>query len=148
MKPRIFLDTNVVIDYLAARAPFGEAAYQIFLRNQNFDLCISALSFTTVYYVLRKECGHEKLLDIINKLLTIVTILPVDSDIVKNAAKSEFADFEDAVQYFTARTANSDYITANSDYIITRNVKDYKLSEINIMTPMEFLQKTDGDPKG
>lgn len=141
MKPRIFLDTNVVIDYLAARAPFGEAAYQIFLKNHNFDLCISALSFTTVYYVLRKECGHEKLLDIINKLLTIVTILPVDSDIVKNAAKSEFADFEDAVQYFTARAANS-------DYIITRNVKDYKLSEINIMTPMEFLQKTDGDPKG
>ncbi len=31
MKPRIFLDTNVVIDYLAARAPFGEAAYRIFL---------------------------------------------------------------------------------------------------------------------
>lgn len=64
--------------------------------------------------------------------MDIVNVLPVNSDIIENAVRSEFTDFEDAVQYFTA-------LSASSDYIITRNVKDYSLSEIEVFSPDEFL---------
>lgn len=132
MKKRIFLDTNIIIDYLSGRKPFGENAYKIFLMHNDAELCISALSFTTIYYVLRKGHDHRHLLDLLKDLMDIVYVLPVNSDIIENAVRSEFTDFEDAVQYFTA-------LSASSDYIITRNVKDYSLSEIEVFSPDEFL---------
>ena len=137
MKKRIFLDTNIVIDYLANRQPFAEDAYQIFIQSEmpDIELCISALSFTTIYYVLRKECGHQQLLELLEKLRSLVIVLPTGNDVIKKALESKFSDFEDAVQYYTA-------IAGASDSIITRNVKDYTLSQIEVLTPAQFLKKS------
>ena len=129
---RIFLDTNIVIDYLADRQPFGKDAYRIFQMHNDMDICVSSLSFTTIYYVLKKGLTRDELLSLIIDLQSIVSILPVDARVIANAAKSEFKDFEDAVQYFTA-------LSASSDYIITRNIKDYTHSAIKAVTPQTFL---------
>jgi predicted nucleic acid-binding protein len=48
---------------------------------------------------------------------------------------SDFGDLEDAVQYFSAKAKDV-------DIIITRNKKDFKLSEIKVLTPAEFLKET------
>jgi predicted nucleic acid-binding protein len=68
----------------------------------------------------------------LNKLLVYVDILSVDSDIIRLALNSIFKDFEDAVQYYTS-------IKNNLDIILTRNIKDYKSTDIPVMTPDEFL---------
>ena len=134
MKRRIFLDTNIIIDYLSKRVPFGEAAKQIFsLSPRKNQLCISALSFTTIYYVLRKHFEHPELLEMLNVLQQMVEVLPTDGTIVSSAILSDFKDFEDAVQNYTA-------IAGNASVIITRNPKDFASSAIPVYTPTEFLQ--------
>jgi predicted nucleic acid-binding protein len=62
----------------------------------------------------------------------VLTVLNVDDSILQKALESEFADFEDAVQYFTA-------MQNEIKYIITRNTEDYKKSAIPVYTPTEFL---------
>lgn len=135
---KVFLDTNIVIDYLSKRKPFGEKACLIFLLGQEpeseVELCISALSFTTIYYVLRRESSHQKLLGLLEDLRSLVMVLPADDEIIGKAIKSDFADFEDAVQYYTA-------LSAGSDFIITRNVKDYAMAEVPVLAPEDFLKR-------
>ena len=134
MKRRIFLDTNIIIDYLSKRIPFGEAAKQIFtISPRNNQLCISALSFTTIYYVLRKHFDHPNLLQMLSDLQQIVEVLPTDDAIISLAIHSDFKDFEDAVQYYTA-------LAANVSVIVTRNPKDFVHSTIPVYAPTEFLQ--------
>jgi len=134
MKRRIFLDTNIIIDYLSKRIPFGEAAKRIFtISPRNNQLCISALSFTTIYYVLRKHFDHPNLLQMLSDLQQIVEVLPTDDAIISLAIHSDFKDFEDAVQYYTA-------LAANVSVIVTRNPKDFVHSTIPVYAPTEFLQ--------
>jgi len=134
MKKRIFLDTNIVIDYLSKRMPFSEDALRIFsLPPRYYQLCISALSFTTIYYVLKKHFKQEELLYKLDILQNLVEVLPTDNEMISSAIHSEFTDFEDAVQYYTA-------LKGNSSIIITRNPKDFRRSEIPVYTPEEFLQ--------
>ena len=134
MKRRIFLDTNVVIDYLSKRMPFSEEALRLFSLPPRFhQLCISALSFTTIYYVLKKYFEQKELLNKLDVLQNLVEVLPTDDEMISSAIHSEFSDFEDAVQYYTA-------LKGNSTMIITRNPKDFMKSEIPVYTPTEFLQ--------
>ena len=51
---------------------------------------------------------------------------------IEQALNSDFADLEDAFQHYTA-------LENSLDVIITRNIKDFKLSEIPVLTPSEFL---------
>ena len=57
MKQRLFLDTNIVIDLLAERHPFFEAAAKVITPTEggHFTLVASPLSFANAYYVLVKN---------------------------------------------------------------------------------------------
>lgn len=69
-------------------------------------------------------------------MIQILEIVGVDKDIVIQALESEMADFEDAIQVFSAK---SNLI----DLVITRNVADFASSGMKAMTPQEFIQKFD-----
>lgn len=129
----LFLDTNVVIDYLAKRESFAEDIYRLIMAcsSRDWQLSISALSFTTIYYVLHKQCEHKQLLDLLSDVRKAFCVCDVDGEIIKHALHSDFHDFEDAVQCFTAQKADA-------DVIITRNVKDFVSSPILVKTPKEF----------
>ena len=134
MRKKVFLDTNIIIDYLSNRKPFGEDALRIFsLPPLQCQLCISALSFTTIFYVLRKHFNRSELLEMLNSLKLLVEVLPTDEDVISSSLQSDFSDFEDAVQYHTA-------LYGNASFIITRNTKDFGQSTIPVYTPSEFLQ--------
>ena len=135
---RIFLDTNIVIDYLAKREPFAEDAYQLFSKGKagKYKLCISSLSFTTIFYVLKKICEHGKLMELLEKLQSLSEVLPVNAEIIQSAIESDFTDFEDAVQYYSATAADC-------QVIITRNAKDFITANIPVYTPAEFLNIQD-----
>jgi hypothetical protein len=65
----------------------------------------------------------------------MVGILPVDEKIIALALSSRFRDFEDAVQYYTAAQNGM-------TCLITRNVRDYKGSELPVLTPAEYLSQS------
>ena len=129
----LFLDTNVVIDYLAKREPFAEDICRLIVASScsDWQLSISALSFTTIYYVLRKQYPRERLMELLSDISEAFYVCEVDGVVVDKALHSEFHDFEDAVQCYTAQKSKA-------DVIITRNVKDFGASPILVKTPKEF----------
>lgn len=132
----LFLDTNIAIDLLSKREPFYDAAAILFTLGdrKQVKLYISSLSFSTIYYLLRRQMGAEKAMDVLQRFRILVHILPVKDTTVDKALNSDFTDFEDAIQYYSA-------IENGIKVIITRNVKDYKASTVPVITPDEFLKK-------
>ena len=132
---QVFLDTNIIVDFLAVRKEFYTNAAIIMSLglNKKIKLQASAMSFGTVSYLLKKNDANTiKLL--IKQFCTYCDIEIVDGDCVESATQSKFDDFEDAMQYRCAQKAKA-------DYIVTRNTKDFKLSEIPALTPEEFLKE-------
>jgi len=132
----IFLDTNIVIDYLTNRKPFSKTALRLFAlaENKTIKLNISAISFTIIYYVLRKNNSHKSIIENLISLSDLCNIILVNRNIIEQALKSDYTDFEDAVQYCSALQ------NPNCSTIITRNIKDFQPSTIKVMLPDEFLR--------
>ncbi len=131
----VFIDTDVIVDFLIDRKPFSLESAKIFslIDQKKIKGCVSSLSFSNLYYVLRKLGTHKKVISSLQELSELVDILKVDSDTVKSALASDFKDFEDSIQYFAAQEYKK------VDFIITRNIKDYKDSSLPVMTPETFL---------
>lgn len=131
---RLFLDTNVILDLLAERHPFYNPIAKIatLADQKKLILVASPLSFTTVEYVLRKFEPSESVLNKLRKFKIICEISEVNDETIDKALNSDFKDFEDAVQYFSA-------LHAQCTVIITRNEKDFKHSTLAIMTSEEYL---------
>jgi len=132
---RIFVDTDVILDFLMKREPFHLASAGIFelAKNGEVALAASASCFTDIFYIFRKIAGNDKAKQAINLLLIYVEVLEVNSNIIKKSTESLFEDFEDAVQYFTA-------LNSKMDVLLTRNITDYVLDDIPVMKPDEFLK--------
>lgn len=131
---RIFLDTNVILDLLGERVPFFDSIAKVatLADQKKLTIIVSPLSFTTIDYVLNKYESSESVLNKLRKFKIICEICELNEEIIHKALNSNFKDFEDAVQYFTA-------LHSNSSIIITRNGKDFKNSTIPIMTAEEYL---------
>ena len=131
---RIFLDTNVILDLLGERVPFFDSIAKVatLADQKKLAIIVSPLSFTTIDYVLNKYESSESVLNKLRKFKIICEVCEVNEETIDKALHSNFKDFEDAVQYFTA-------IQSNCSIIITRNGKDFKNSTIPIMTAEEYL---------
>ena len=131
----VFIDTDVIVDFLTDRKPFSLESAKLFslIDQKKIKGCVSSLSFSNLYYVLRKLGSHKKVINSLQELSELVDILKVDSEIIKSALTSDFKDFEDSIQYFAAQEQKK------VDCIITRNIKDYKDSSLPVMTPETFL---------
>ena len=132
----LFIDTNVIIDFIIDRQPFSREAAQVFtlIDQRKVKGYASALSYSNIYYVLRNYASQKKVITMLNELSDLVGILKVDDDIIKASLASDFKDFEDAIQYYTAQEYK------RIDVIITRNIKDYKKSSLPVMTPETFMK--------
>lgn len=131
----IFLDTNIVLDLLAHRMPFYTEAAKLFslADKKKIVLSVSALCLADINYILSKQIPEMEVRKILRKFKVLVSVLPLDDKITDLALNSEFRDFEDAIQYFTA-------IENDQDLIITRNQPDFKESKIPVMTAGEFIK--------
>lgn len=131
----IFIDTNIVLDLLEKREEFYKEV-QILFSNADqltkINIFVSALTIANTYYILRKYYTNEIVKGIVAKFKILVEVLPINDKIIELALLSDFKDFEDALQYYTA-------IENNMDVIITRNKKDFNLSELPVFTAKEFL---------
>jgi predicted nucleic acid-binding protein len=131
---RILLDTNVILDVALKREPFYGAAAAILEASDYRDihLFITASSVTDLYYVVRKEKGHDLGIQFLRNLLDCVDVCSMDKSILLAALSYDFSDFEDAVQSAAA-------VGDKMDVIVTRNKTDYAKSLVKALSPDEFL---------
>ena len=132
---KVFLDSDVVMDHLADRQPFAENAHRLFALAETgkISACVSSLSFSNLYYILRKLKGHAGTLALLEKLKRIVRVSTVGDSEIAAALASAFKDFEDSIQHFAAKAEGGIHA------IITRNPDDYIASEIRVLSPEQFL---------
>mgnify|MGYP006208507673 CR=1 FL=1 len=133
---KVFVDTNIIVDLIADRKPVSKFALQIFsLAEENkIELFTSSHSVAAAHYLLKKYVGEQKLREILDAFLDYIKVVAVNQDIIKKSLKSAHKDFEDAIQIFCAHKVEL------IDCIVTRNIKDFKLSEIPVLTPDELVR--------
>jgi predicted nucleic acid-binding protein len=132
---KIFLDTNIILDLLANRMPFYTDAAELFslADKKKIILSISSLCLADIHYILSRQKPEIEVRKILRNFKVLVNVLSLDDKIIDLALNSEFRDFEDAIQYYTA-------IENDQELIITRNQSDFKDSKLPIMTAGEFLK--------
>ena len=135
MTERIFTDSDVVIDLLAVRMPFYDDSAKIFTMayKKKIEIYTTAVVLTNVFYILRKIMGNEEAKKQLKNLRLLIQILPINENIIDMTLNSKFSDFEDGLQYFTAKDGNI-------HTVITRNVKDYKEKGVAVQTPSEYIK--------
>ncbi|MFC6268594.1 type II toxin-antitoxin system VapC family toxin [Frigoriflavimonas asaccharolytica] len=130
-----YIDTNIVIDFISLRVPFGIAAKSIFelAETKNIKLYVSTLSIATSHYVLKKIYSEEEVRTAISSILDLVEVIPLTEDVLRKSLNSSHKDFEDALQIFCAHKIE------NLSAIITRDLKDFSTAEVQVLAPDEAL---------
>lgn len=133
---KVFIDTNILVDLIADRRPFSKFAIQLFSKAEERKIKIytSSHSIATTHYLLKKYIDEKELRDVLHNILDYLNIVAIDIDVIKKGLKSKHKDFEDALQIICA------YSIDKLDCIVTRNTKDFKSSEILVLTPDELVK--------
>ncbi len=133
---KLLIDTNIIVDLLSKRKDFYQEAQELFTLadEQEIKLYISSLTFANTHYLLSRELNANEARKVLIKFKLLVRILPLDDKLLDLALSSDFNDFEDAIQYYTA-------LENNLNIIITRNKKDFKTSKLPVLTAKEYLNR-------
>ncbi len=132
---KLFVDSDIILDLLAQREPHYIHAARLFtlIDQEEVIAYTSPLIFANLHYLLKKQTSNLSALKSLRKLKALINILPIDERVIEQSLNSEFNDFEDAIQYFTA-------VNNGIKLILTRNKTDYKRSKIDVLTAEEFLK--------
>lgn len=133
---KVLLDTNIILDYALERPPFWQASEQIFLllEQGQFQGYVSASTFSDLYYIIRKQRGHDWTFTFLNRLVSVCQIAMVDQTVILMALTVNFRDFEDAIQFSTA-------VINHLDAIVTRNPQDFAEATLQAVTPDTLIQE-------
>jgi predicted nucleic acid-binding protein len=132
---KIFLDTNVLFDFFAERKPFDREAEEIMelAYEKQVLLFCSAISYTTIFYLLSRLSGKQKAFMAIKDMRELINTVLVDGQIIDKALENGNPDFEDGIQLECATSV------PNLHALVTRNPKHFKNKQLLIQTPKEFL---------
>lgn len=130
----VFFDTNVMLDFLGERKLFYETASKLITLSESgkFIIVVSPVSFVNSNYILSKSENRTAAIEKIRKFKVVCQVSRIDSMMIEKSLQSNFTDFEDAVQYFSA-------LEFGCHIIITRDAKGFKNSTLPVMSPDEFL---------
>ena len=131
----IFLDTNVLIDFFADRKPISLNAAKLFdySLKRKINIYISAISYNNIYYIIRQSLSHSETIKLLTEISEWTNVIDLTKDIINKSLKSDFKDFDNAIQYNCAKSLKK------IDCIVTRNTKDFKTSSLPILTPKEAM---------
>jgi predicted nucleic acid-binding protein len=120
---------------MIAREPFALDAARIFSLSEKkeISICTTGLVFSNAYYILRKLGTHKKVVEKLSQLAQLVDIIGLPKVAVVQALGSEFGDFEDALQHYAA-------LSEDVKIIVTRNTKDFKHSQLAVLSPDQYLK--------
>lgn len=135
MMQNLFLDTNIILDFLGERENFYEPAAKLMTLadKKQIEIFTTTTSITNAFYILSKFEGQKTTWEKVRKFKLICGISVTDDEVVEKALNSDFKDLEDALQYFSA-------VATNCEILITRNEKDFKNALIPVMDAESFLQ--------
>ena len=131
---RVFLDTNVILDFYDSERGYYQPAAIVFdlaLRDK-IELSVCGLSFVTAFFLLHGKYDKTLLYEKMCTLYKLCHITPIDATIIETALSQERRDFEDAVQYFSSKTIDA-------DIILTRDRKGFNDFDIPHQAPSDFL---------
>ena len=133
---RILIDTDVILDFFFDRKPFSDNAAKVLSLCESREIkgFITSVIISNVYYLLLQTSTHEKVIEKLMQLVTITEVLTTDREVVIKAMNSNFKDFEDALQNYSAE------LNGKIDLIVTRNIKDFSNSSLGVMTPENYLK--------
>ncbi len=133
---KIFIDTDVILDFFFDRKPFSDDATKLFILCERKVVTgfVTPVILSNVYYLLRKTAKHEKVIEKLKMLINLIEIATINKATILEALNSEFKDFEDALQNYSAQHDKDIQV------IVTRNVKDFKESRLSVMTPETYLR--------
>lgn len=132
---KVFLDTNVVVDFLCERELFYQPAAMIVTKayRKEIDLCCSPMTLATASYLMeRGKISTEEIFGKLSAFMTLCYPTPVDKGVIDAALSSDFTDFEDAMQYYSAKQYGA-------DIIITRDATGFLTADIPCLSPIDFL---------
>ena len=130
----IYIDTNIYLNSILNRDKGISKDVLVFLSAVDVELYLNDISIINIHYIIRKSFDRNDVIDELKTIQKENNLVSVDETIINNALDSKFKDFEDAVQYFCAKKINA-------ELIITDNIKDFKLSNIQVISAKEFYQK-------
>ena len=131
---KVYVDTNVLVDFVCNRQPFSEDAKKLFAHGYigECELMTSALSIVNAVYIGHKY-EHDDVKGYLKSIASFVEIVDLRGNVVLDMLSSEWKDYEDAVQ-------NTSAINFCADCIVTRNKKDFSESSLPVYTPAELLE--------
>ncbi len=131
---KIFIDTNVLLDVLAEREPFYDDSAAIWTLAEVGKVggCVSVLSFSNIYYIVRRLRDKRAAARAMRLLRDSFTPVPCDAQVLHQAIDADMKDFEDAIQYFSA-------LRAGVECLVSRNPSHFPRSGLAVLTPAEFL---------
>lgn len=135
--PRVFLDTNILIDYILCRGDEALAAEYIFDSSMDLKLSIyiAAHSLTNIFYALRKDFSAEERNLITQSIGALCTVSPVSIENIEKAIDSGYtSDLEDALQIQWA-------VESDCDYFITRDSDLFGKCPIKTLLPHELISE-------
>lgn len=132
---KVLIDTNVIVDFLLRREPFFQDAVFVFdlIEKREIQGFISAISVTTVDYIVCQAKSRELSYRFIHDLLEIFEVCEVGKETFLQALQQKGRDLEDNMIIANA-------LAYHLDTIITRNKKDFKEAQLQILTPSEFIK--------
>ena len=133
---RILLDTNVVLDVLLRRQPWVVEASAIWQANDEGRVTgyLMASALTDIFYVARRLVNLETARAAVQTCLDAFEFCSVDRYALELAHGMPGMDFEDNLQIACADVAGL-------DAIITRNLDDFQISPVPVLTPTQMLEK-------
>ena len=131
---KVFLDANVILDYLTDRQPFADDAETVieFCASEGHVGKITTLTACNAVYILSKVIGKQLAEEKIKELIDIVGLVGVDPESVSSNLAASHVDFEDSVQL-------SEAIKWNAEAIVTRDKHGFSGSPIPVYSPADFI---------
>ena len=133
---KVFLDANVILDYLTDRQPFADDAESVieFCASEGNVGKITTLTACNAVYILAKVIGKQLAEEKIKELIDLVGLVGVAPESVSDNLAANHVDFEDSVQL-------SEAVKWNADVIVTRDKNGFRDSPIPVFTPADFIIK-------
>jgi len=135
MAKLIFIDTNVMLDFLVQRQPHFFLVERLFelAYSREIQLIASTLSFMNCHYIMRRHgMSEDHTRRLLKSMRTVCSAVRIDQSTIDTAFSSTFADMEDGVQHLCA-------LEAKADAIVTRDEKDFKQSQLPVMSPGQSI---------
>ncbi len=132
---KILFDTNVILDVFLARQPFLENAAKLLAKvEQNkIEGILGATTITTLYYLIAKQLGSKQTKEVIEKLLDLFEVGPVDRLVLRTSLSLDFPDYEDAILYQVA-------LYNQAQGIVTRDRRGFSKGTLPVYSPEELLK--------